>query len=102
MAICRTAKLQRIKKRQLISDKLYIGCIRIQQSAPMPYHFGVDALNTLTNEDLQYAGITPLQAIVDDDLFDLGLGCQMDYNGVYALTIDPISRSFYLFDTGCH
>ncbi|KAG4100254.1 hypothetical protein H8356DRAFT_1423077 [Neocallimastix lanati (nom. inval.)] len=29
---------------QLISDKLYIGCIRIQQSAPMPYHFGVDAL----------------------------------------------------------
>ncbi|KAG4086555.1 hypothetical protein H8356DRAFT_1434467 [Neocallimastix lanati (nom. inval.)] len=62
-------------------------------NAPMPYHFGVDALNTLTNEDLQYAGITPLQAIVDDDLFDLGLSCQMDYNGVYALTIDPILRS---------
>ncbi|KAL6618253.1 hypothetical protein U3516DRAFT_747186 [Neocallimastix sp. 'constans'] len=30
---------------QLISDKLYSGCIRIQQSAPMPYHFGVDALS---------------------------------------------------------
>ncbi|KAL6618334.1 hypothetical protein U3516DRAFT_825656 [Neocallimastix sp. 'constans'] len=72
--------------------------------------------DTLTNEDLQYAGITPLQACirttekhdhsVDDDLFDLGLGCQMDYNGwlggielrtidlrIYALTIDSISRN---------
>jgi len=48
----------------------------------------IQARDTLTNEDLQYAGITPLQACirtterhdhsVDDDLFDLGLGCQMD------------------------
>ena len=51
----------------------------------------INHANTLTNEDLQYAGITPLQACirtterhdhsVDDDLFDLGLGCQMVING---------------------
>ncbi|ORY21671.1 hypothetical protein LY90DRAFT_632631 [Neocallimastix californiae] len=44
-----------------------------------------DHANTLTNLDLQYTGITPLQACirttekhdhsVDDDLFDLGLDC---------------------------
>ncbi|KAL6625057.1 hypothetical protein U3516DRAFT_857326 [Neocallimastix sp. 'constans'] len=67
-------------------------------SALISYHFGVaqkpiltrnDHANTLTNLDLQYAGITPLQACirttekhdhsVDNGLFDLGLGCQMDY-----------------------
>jgi len=45
----------------------------------------------LTIEDLQYAGITPLQACirttekhdysVEDDLFDLGLRCQVGYYG---------------------
>ncbi|KAL6622215.1 hypothetical protein U3516DRAFT_744398 [Neocallimastix sp. 'constans'] len=73
-------------------------------SAPMSYHFGVDALsNELQNHRIWRCWIRnrnhPLQACirttenhdhsVDDDFFDLGLGCQMNYLWVVWVNRTP-------------